>query len=138
VGSAAAPGGASGALCTELPCGDVSGVLCTEAIGALDGADAVSGSAGALAGGGAGGASAAGIEALAAGGVPGGGGAGGGGRVPLPNSPGDAVGEDGSAIGAAAARCCALVRSATNALAMLAKAARSGSGGFGGTVARFG
>jgi hypothetical protein len=88
--------------------------------------------------GGGAGASAAGNEALAAGGAPAGGGGGGGGMVPLPNSPGEALGEDGSAMGAAAARCWALARSATNALAMLARAARSGSAGFGGTVARFG
>jgi hypothetical protein len=125
-----------GALSVEAP-GGASGALCTEETGALDGADAVSGPAGALAGGGAGGASAAGNDALAVG-VPGGGGDGGGGKVPLPNSPGEALGEDGSAMGAAAAKCCALVRSATRALAILARAARSGSAGFGGTVARFG
>ena len=72
--------------------------------------------------------------------VPGGveGGGGGGGSVPLPNSAGDALGEDGSAIGAAAAMCWALLRSAISALAMLAKAAVSGGSGFGGTVARLG
>ena len=105
VGSAAAPGGASGTFCAAAPGalsvaapGGVSGVLCTDATGALDGTDAVSGWAGALAAGGAGGASAAGKDALAVG-VPGGGGDGGGGKVPLPNSPGEALGEDGSAMG---------------------------------------
>ena len=40
--------------------------------------------------------------------VPGGDGGGGGGTVPRPNSAGEAPGTDGSAIGAAAATCCAL------------------------------
>jgi hypothetical protein len=70
--------------------------------------------------------------------VPGGGGGAGGGTVPRPNNPGEAEGSDGSAIGAAAARCCALVRSAISALAMLVSAARSGCAGFGGTEARLG
>ena len=122
--------------------GGGSGVLWTAATGALAGAGAGPGVADAWlgcrrGGGGAGGASAAGKEALAVA-VPGGGGGGGGGTVPLPNSPGDALGEDGSASGAAASACCVLVRSAISALAILASAARSGSVGFGGTDARFG
>ena len=70
--------------------------------------------------------------------VPGGGGGGGGGTVPRPNSAGEALGSEGSAIGAAAAACWALVRSAISAVAMLASAARSGASGFGGTEAKFG
>jgi hypothetical protein len=70
--------------------------------------------------------------------VLGGGGGGGGGTVPRPNRFGEAPGSDGSAIGAAAAMCCALARSATRALAMLASTALSGRSGFGGTVARLG
>jgi hypothetical protein len=56
----------------------------------------------------------------------------------LPNKAGDALGKDGSVIGAAASACCVLVRSAISALAILARAARSGSAGLGGTVARLG
>jgi len=77
------------------------------------------------------------IEALALGAADGAGG-GGGGMVPRPNSDGEAAGSEGSAIGAAAAMCCALVRSAISALAMLANVAASGGAGLGGTVARFG
>ena len=113
-------------------------MLCTAATGAFDGAAPAAPEVDACAGaGGAGGASAAGIVALAVW-VPGGGGGAGGGTVPRPNSPGEALGDDGSGIGVAAARCCALVRSAIRALAMLVSAARSGCAGFGGTVARFG
>ena len=64
---------------------------------------------------GAGGASAADMVALA-GAVPGGAAGVGGGTVPRPNKAGDALGSDGSGNGAAAARCCALVRSAISAL----------------------
>ena len=66
------------------------------------------------------------------------GGGAGGGTVPRPNRPGEALGSEGSAIGAAAAMRCALVRSAISPLERLAIAARSGGAGFGGTVARFG
>src|SRR5271166_202558 len=120
-GSCAAPGGASGVLCTVLT-------------GALAGAAASGPLAGGLGVAGAGGASAAAIDALACA-LPGGGG---GGTVPRPNRPGEALGSDGSAIGAAAAICCALARSAISALEILVSAARSGCAGFGGTVARFG
>ena len=124
-GCAAAPGGASG-------------VLCTAPTGALAGAAAVwPPVAGWLGVGGAGGASAAAMVALAFA-VPDGEGGGGGGTVPRPNRAGDAPGTDGSAIGASAATCCALLRSAISALAMLSSAARSGCAGFGGTVARLG
>ncbi|MEJ0020433.1 MAG: hypothetical protein WDN25_28565 [Acetobacteraceae bacterium] len=113
--------------------GGASGADCTAATGAREGGAATSGTGGGA--GGAGGASAAGMVALA---VPGGGGGGGGGAVPRPNKPGEALGDDGSGIGAAAATRWALVRSATSALAMLASAARSGGVGLGGTLARFG
>jgi hypothetical protein len=94
-----------------------SGALCTGLRGAGDGGVA-----------GAGGAVTAGIDALAAAGGaaglgegvfgPVGGGCvvvtagGGGGVVPAPNRPGEAVGDEGSAIGAASASCRTLVRSA--------------------------
>jgi hypothetical protein len=86
------------------------GVLCTALRGAGDGA--------------AGGAVTAGMEALATGaagdplaGDPGAAfevapAGGGGGAVPTPNKDGEAVGDDGSASGAASAVCWALVRSA--------------------------
>lgn len=116
-------------------------MLWTAPTGALAGAAATSGVdgvadawAGAGPGGGVG-ASAADSDAV---GVPGAGGGGGGGNVPLPNSAGEALGNDGSGMGAAAAMCCALVLSAIRASAIFSNAARSGSGGFGGTVARFG
>lgn len=65
-------------------------------------------------------------------------GGGGGGVVPTPNSDGDAVGDDGSAIGAACAACCALVRSAMSESVSFFKASWSGATGFPGTVDRFG
>jgi hypothetical protein len=136
VGSTAAPGGARGTFWAAL--GAANGALCTAPTGARDGAGtAPEPAAGAAGNGAAGGASTAGIEALAVC-VPGGGAGGGGGTVPLPNSSGEAVGDDGSANGANAARCCALARSAISPLDRLASAARSGSAGFGGTVARLG
>lgn len=111
---AGVPAFAAGVVWAGADCGEGagSGVLCTTLRGAGDG--------------GAGGAVTAGMEALATG-APGdapaadGGvdsaaapGGGGGGAVPTPNRLGDAVGEDGSASGAASAACCALVRSATS------------------------
>lgn len=130
VGCAAAPGGASGVLSTA-PTGALAGgrAIFSAVPAGLPGAAGV--------GGGVGGAWAAGSDALAAC-VPGGGAGGGGGKVLLPNSAGDALGDDGSAIGAASARCCALVLSAIRALARLVISARFGSTGFGGTVARLG
>jgi hypothetical protein len=115
-------------------------VLCTAFRGAGDG--------GVAGDGGAAGAVTAGIEALATGvpplpdgaapavGVtPGGGG---GGAVPTPNNPGEAVGEDGSASGAASAACCALVRSATSDSVSLFNSSAFGGSGLGGTVDIFG
>jgi hypothetical protein len=67
--------------------------------------------------------------------VPGGGG---GGAVPTPNRPGEAVGEDGSASGAACAACWALVRSATSESVSFFIASVSAGAGLGGTVDMFG
>jgi hypothetical protein len=61
-------------------------------------------------------------------------GAGGGGAVPVPNSEGEAVGEDGSASGADCAACCALVRSATSESVSCFRASALGASGFAGTV----
>ena len=62
----------------------------------------------------------------------------GGGAVPIPNSPGDAVGDEGSASGADCAACCAFVRSATNEAVSFLSSSASGASGLAGTVARFG
>jgi hypothetical protein len=62
----------------------------------------------------------------------------GGGAVPIPNSVGEALGDDGSANGAAWAACCALVRSATRESVNFFIASASGGGGLSGTVDRFG
>jgi hypothetical protein len=117
-------------------------MLCTLPTGALAGGGAVAVGgwlAWLCAGGtaGAGGASTAGMVALACW-LPGGGGGPGGGTEPRPNRSGDALGEEGSAIGAAEAMCCAFVLSAISASAILASAARSGAAGLGGTDARLG
>ena len=121
-----------------------SGALCTGLRGAADGAEA--------------GALTAGIDALRAGvpdaaGEPGlagdvgpGGvapgdvapGGGGGGAVPIPNRLGDAVGDDGSASGAASAACWALVRSATSESVNCFISSAFGGVGLAGTDAMFG
>jgi hypothetical protein len=152
-GGAAGSGGrfasAAGAVAVEASAWAVAGALkgvdCTALTGALAG-----GAAG-LSGGGAAGAFAAAkvaegpadavppCAAVPAGlGGAGGGGGPGGGVVPTPNRPGAAFGDDGSTKGAAAAMCWALARSAINASAMFCNAARSGSSGLGGTLARLG
>jgi hypothetical protein len=121
--------------------------LGTASAGAASGADCT-GRRGAAEGGvaGGGGAVTAGSDALAAGaGVPDLPGAwvvvtvgGGGGAVPTPNRDGDALGEDGSARGAACAACCALVRSATSDSVSFFIASLSGASGLAGTDAMFG
>jgi polyhydroxyalkanoate synthase len=58
--------------------------------------------------------------------------------VPTPNRDGEALGEDGSDIGAACAACWALVRSATSDSVSFFSASWSGAAGLGGTVARLG
>jgi hypothetical protein len=63
---------------------------------------------------------------------------GGGGVVPTPNSAGDWLGDDGSAMGAAWAACWALVRSAIRDAVRLSSAFLSGAGGRPGTVFRSG
>jgi len=128
VGCAATPGGASGELWTA-PTGALEGAGTAPGVAEAGVGDGDGGAGGAA------GASFAGSEAVA---VPGGGAGGGGGMLPLPNRSGEAFGEDGSAIGAAAAMRCALVRSAISPLDRLAIAARSGGVGLGGTVERFG
>jgi hypothetical protein len=62
----------------------------------------------------------------------------GGGAVPTPNNDGDALGDDGSANGAACAACWALVRSATREAVSFFIASASAGGGLGGTVDKFG
>jgi hypothetical protein len=124
-------GGTAGAA----PANAGSGALCTGPRGAGSGFGA--GPAGAGDGGGP---EAAAKDALAgvdpaATGAPGGGG---GGIVPVPNNDGDAWGDDGSAIGAAAAMYSAWARSATRPWVIFSSSAWSGTAGFAGTVARFG
>ncbi len=58
--------------------------------------------------------------------------------VPTPNNPGEAVGNEGSVNGAAAARCWAFARSAISPFEICSRAAMSGGGGFSGTDARLG
>jgi hypothetical protein len=65
-------------------------------------------------------------------------GGGGGGAVPTPNSPGEAVGDDGSANGADCAACCALVRSATSDAVSFLSSSGSDAVGLAGTVDMFG
>jgi hypothetical protein len=77
------------------------------------------------------------IDALALA-VPGGGAGGGGDKLPTPNSPGEALGDDGSASGAAWLVYCALVRSATSPSVSFFIASRSGGSGLAGTEPRFG
>lgn len=138
-GSAAATGGdaAGGAEAA----GASSGVLCTGLRGAGDGGGEVSLAGEAAAGGcGAGGEPggwAACSDALACPATAGRGG-GGGGSVPAPNSAGEALGEDGSASGAASAVCWAFVRSATRAAVSFCIASLSGGVGRAGTVERLG
>jgi hypothetical protein len=119
-GAGAAAGGDSAALCTA-PRGAGSGFG-----GGPSGA------------GGVGGPDAAESDALAVGadvGAPGGGGEG---IDPVPNNPGDDCGEDGSAIGVAAAMYSACARSATRPWVIDSNAFLSGVAGLGGTAARFG
>jgi hypothetical protein len=107
----------SGALCTALTgafwggggapatfCGVPAEAGGADAVAGAGGADGVAVAGGADGMAGAGGAVAAGRLAEAAG-APAGGGGPGGGVVPMPKRSGDAVGEEGSASGAAAAKC---------------------------------
>jgi hypothetical protein len=119
-GAGAAAGGVSAALCTA-PRGAGSGFgVGPSGTGGVDGPDAAA------------------SEALAVGADVGAPGGGGGGIDPVPNNPGDACGEDGSAIGDAAAMYSACARSATKPWVIDSSCFLSGVAGLGGTDARFG